>query len=387
MVVFVRIKGYDKLERIDGGREVFMTRFQAKARKEYIREQRERHGRRVFGVFPAQYPREILWAWNILPVEIWDPPLEPVQANAHLQPYICSVVRSGLELILQGHCDDLDGFLFPHTCDSIQNLASIVNDYLGLEKPCCFFYHPKAPYRASSRAYYLEQVKNLAAFLEKRWGPAGEGDLVKRVSQGRQIDSLMKEAYDLRAEGALRATNEEFYRVIRQAEFLHPDDFVPLLHEFLETSRGDSRAGPAVILSGVLPNPPEVLRQLDELGVAVAEDDLLSCSRRFICPPVVSEGPFESLADRYFLLPPCTTRDSSVQERLDYLLEKVERTHARGIIFWTVKFCEPELFDVPQLVEALKRRGLATLVLDTEINQGLSGQLSTRVEAFVEMMG
>ena len=76
-----------------------------------------------------------------------------------------------------------------------------------------------------------------------------------------------------------------------------------------------------------------------------------------------------------------------LQERLDYLLEKVERTHAQGIIFWTVKFCEPELFDVPQLVEALKRRGLATLVLDTEINQGLSGQLSTRVEAFVEMMG
>jgi benzoyl-CoA reductase/2-hydroxyglutaryl-CoA dehydratase subunit BcrC/BadD/HgdB len=363
-----------------------MTRFQPRSRKEYIREQKERYGRRVFGVFPAQYPREILWAWNILPVEIWDPPLEPVQANAHLQPYICSVVREGLELILQGHCDDLDGFLFPHTCDSIQNLASIVKDYLGLEKPCYFFYHPKAPYRPSSRAYYLEQLKGLASFLEKRWGPVGSDELEKRVKQGQQLASLMKEAYDSRAEGALRATNEEFYRVIRQGEFLHPDDFLPLLHEFLETSRGGSRSGPAVILSGVLPNPTEVLRQLDELGVAVAEDDLLNCSRRLVCPPVVSDGPFESLADSYFLMPPCTTRDSPVQERLDYLLEKVERTHARGVIFWTVKFCEPELFDVPQLVEELKRRGLATLVVDTEINQGLSGQLGTRVEAFVEMM-
>ena len=364
-----------------------MTRFQAQARKEYIREQKERYGRRVFGVFPAQYPREILWAWNILPVEIWDPPVETIQANAHLQPYICSIVRSGLELILQGHCDDLDGFLFPHTCDSIQNLASIVNDYLGLEKPCYFFYHPKAPYRASSRDYYLQQLKGLASSLEKRWGPAGAGELEKRVRQGQQIASLMKEAYDSRAEGALRATNEEFYRVVRQAEFLHPDDFLPMLQEFLGSARGGSGSSPAVILSGVLPNPAEVLRRLDELGVAVAEDDLLNCGRRLICHPVVSEGPFESLADSYFLMPPCTTRDSSIQERLDHLLEKVERTRARGIIFWTVKFCEPELFDVPQLVEALKRRGLATLVLDTEINQGLSGQVSTRVAAFVEMMG
>lgn len=356
------------------------------SRKQYIREQKERQGRRIFGVFPAQYPKEILWAWNILPVEIWDPPLEPVQANAHLQSYICSIVRSGLELVLRGHCDDLDGFLFPHTCDSIQNLASIVNDYLGLDKVCYFFYHPKAPYRPSSRAYYLEQLKSLASFLEKRWGPAGRDELEKRVEQGRQAASLLKEAYDLRAEGALNATNEEFYGMIRQGEFLHPDDFLPLLREFLDSSRGGARTGPAVVLSGVLPNPPEILRHLDELGVAVAEDDLLNCGRRLLCPPVVSEGPLETLADAYFLMPPCTTRASSVQERLDYLLEKAERTRARGVIFWTVKFCEPELFDVPQLVEGVKKRGLSTLVVDAEINQGLSGQLGTRLEAFVEMM-
>jgi benzoyl-CoA reductase/2-hydroxyglutaryl-CoA dehydratase subunit BcrC/BadD/HgdB len=363
-----------------------MARFEPPSRKDYIRQQKAQYGRRAFGVFPAQYPKEILWAWNILPVEIWDPPLEPVQANAHLQPYICSVVRSGLELILQGHCDALDGFLFPHTCDSIQNLASIVNDYLGLDKPCYFFYHPKAPYRASSRLFYLEQLKILASLLEKRWGPAADDEFEKRMKQARQIGALMKEAYDLRAKGALRATNEEFYRVIRQGEYLHPDDFLPLLHEFLKTSKGGSRTGPAVVLSGILPNPPEILRHLDELRVVVGEDDLLNCGRRLVCPPVVSEGLFESLADGYLLMPPCSTRDSSLQERLDFLLEKVRRADARGIIFWMVKFCEPELFDVPQIAQELKRRGLAILVVDTEINQGLSGQLRTRLEAFVEMM-
>lgn len=99
---------------------------------------------------------------NVVPVEIWDPPLKVSHANAHVQPYICSVVKLGLELILQGKCDDLDGFLFPHTCDSIQNLASIVYNYLGMEKPCYFFYHPKAPYRDSSRLYYLEQGISLS---------------------------------------------------------------------------------------------------------------------------------------------------------------------------------------------------------------------------------
>ena len=42
--------------------------------------------------------------------------------------------------------------------------------------------------------------------------------------------------------------------------------------------------------------------------------------------------------------------------------------------------------DIPLLVEGLKRRGFVTLIIDTELHQGLSGQLKTRVEAFVEMM-
>ena len=119
-------------------------------RSAYLHRQKQM-GRRLFGVFPAQYPREIFWAMNIVPVEIWDPPMVTANANAHLQPYICSVVRSGLELILQDKTRILDGFLFPHTCDSIQNLASIVNDYLGIEIPCYFFYHPKAPFGKGSR--------------------------------------------------------------------------------------------------------------------------------------------------------------------------------------------------------------------------------------------
>jgi benzoyl-CoA reductase/2-hydroxyglutaryl-CoA dehydratase subunit BcrC/BadD/HgdB len=364
----------------------FMTRFMPHPRKEYLLQQKEKHGRHLFGVFPAQYPKEILWALNALPVEIWDPPLEVSHANAHLQPYICPVVRLGLELVLQGHGHMLDGFLFPHTCDSIQNLASIVNDYLGLSKPCYFFYHPKAPYRPSSRVFYLQQLKNLASNLEAQLGPMDPREFRRKVEQGQKIAACLGELYQLRGEGKLRTSNQEFYRVIRQGEYLHPDDFLPVLHELLETSRGESRPGPRLILSGVLPNPPEILTLLDELGVGVADDDFLSCSRRLLLMPSNAEDPFEALTERYFAMAPCTTKDSPVEERIGYLSAKIQGTGAKGVIFWMVKFCEPELFDVPQVVEGLKREGVATLVIDTELNQGLSGQMRTRVEAFVEMI-
>jgi len=363
-----------------------MSAFEPRPRKEYIKIQKEIHGRHPFGVFPAQYPKEILWAFDILPVEIWDPPLEVTSANAHLQPYICSVVRLGLELILQGKGADLEGFLFPHTCDSIQNLASIVYDYLGLDKPCYFFYHPKQPYKDAARVYYRDQLKSLVARLERQFGPLDHAELRRRVAQGQELAAMTERLYDLRAKGRLRASNEAYYRVLRQGEYLHPDDFMPVLQAFLESAEGEATQAVSVILSGVLPNPPEMLTLLDSAGIRVSEDDFLCCSRRLRVPHSNAEDPFEALTDGYFAMPPCTTKDSPLSSRVDSLLEKVEKCGASGVIFYVVKFCEPELFDVPELVEALKEKGISTLVMDVEINQGFGGQLATRIEAFAEMI-
>jgi benzoyl-CoA reductase/2-hydroxyglutaryl-CoA dehydratase subunit BcrC/BadD/HgdB len=261
-----------------------------------------------------------------------------------------------------------------------------VNDYLGLKKPCYFFYHPKASYRASSRGFYLGQLKNLVASLEKQLGPMDSRELKKRVRQGREIASRIREAYGLRADGRMRASNGEFYQMVRQGEFLHPDDFLPVLSEFVERSKGDSKKGPTVVLSGVLPNPPEMISFLDELEVRIGDDDLISCGRRLLIPSSPAEDPFEALQESYFAMPPCTTRDHPLEERLGSLLGKIERSSAQGVIFNVVKFCEPELFDIPQLVAELKKKGVATLVMDSELNQGLSGQMRTRIEAFAEMI-
>jgi len=356
-------------------------------RREYLIKQKEM-GRHLFGVFPAQYPKEILWAMNIVPAEIWDPPLEMTEANAHLQPTICSVVKLGLELILQGKCDILDGFLFPHTCDSIQNLASVIKDYMKTEKPCYFFYHPKAPYGTAGRDFYCNHLKELVRSLEKQFGPLNPDTLKQRIHQGQKISALLTELYDLRAKGELNITNEEFYRVVRHGEYLFPDDFIPELEAFLSQNKGQGMKGQApVILSGVLPNPPEILTLLDDLGVNVAHDDFLIGSRRLLVPANDLDDPFENLTESYFAMPPCSTKGSSIGERAEYLFRLVDATDAKGVIFNVVKFCEPEWFDIPNLKEELKKRDISALALDTELNQGLSGQMVTRVEAFVEMIG
>jgi len=355
----------------------------------YLLDQKKK-GRHVVGVFPAQYPREILWALDIAPVEIWDPRSTSSRATERLQPYICSIVRSGLNLILEQKADLVDAFLFPHTCDSIQNLSSLIHDYISPSQPCYFFYHPKAPYSKISREYYRNQLKSFAKDLEPRFGPLDSEKLRWSVDTGRRISRTIEKLYAGLARDLLPISAMEFYKTLRKGEYLFADDFLAELESLSalisESPRSENSA--SIALSGVAPNPPELLGLLEECGLRVGADDFLALSRRYVHwkPEQTYDDPFDMLTESFFTLPPCSTRGSSVAERLDYLNGIIAESKARGIIFWLIKYCEPELFDAPFISEQLKKQGLKVLVLETEVNEGLTGQLQTRLSAFAELL-
>jgi len=343
-------------------------------------------GRHVLGVFPAFYPRELIWALNAIPVEIWDPPLSYVETYSHLQPYICSVVRLGLEFILAGKAKMIDAFLFSHTCDSVQNLASVVSNYIAQEKPCFFLYYPKMSFKESSCIYYLKQLKRLAEEIANVLEPFIEDRLFWALAQSRTIRQLIGELYEARACGRLVVSATDFYRVLRRGEWLWPEDHIIELRNLLVNNDRCSFKGPKIILSGILPNPIDLLSLFDELGMVVAHDDLLACGRRLLFTPNQTNNPWGAITEQYFSLPPCPTRGNSIKQRLEWLLKLVKFSKAKGVILLLVKFCEVELFDVPILINELKSVGIPVLSLEIELNQVISGQIITKVEVFLEML-
>ena len=64
-----------------------------------------------------------------------------------------------------------------------------------------------------------------------------------------------------------------------------------------------------------------------------------------------------------------------------------DRSGARGVVVHVVKFCEPELFDVPAIRRTFAARGVPLLYLEGELERQLSAQTVTRIEAFAELLG
>jgi benzoyl-CoA reductase/2-hydroxyglutaryl-CoA dehydratase subunit BcrC/BadD/HgdB len=59
---------------------------------------------------------------------------------------------------------------------------------------------------------------------------------------------------------------------------------------------------------------------------------------------------------------------------------------AQGLLIYDVKFCEPELFDIPLLRKRLATAGLPVLHVEFEMGMTVSRQVLTRIEAFVETL-
>ncbi len=354
------------------------------SRRAYAEAQRAA-GRLVAAVLPARYPPEVLWAHDVVPVEVWDPPAPAEVAGAHLPPMVCSVVRRGLALLSASPPVDL--LLFPHTCDSLQNLSTLLPDLLGERRPCLFFYPPRGPAGDCGRAFLLEEVRSLFRNLDAVAGEPPPHRLREAVRWARERDEALRGLYDARARGQLDAPAEEFYRAVRRTEYLWPEEASEELLAFRRERAGRRPAGVPLVLSGVLPAPMDFLRRLDERGLAVVEDDFLGLGRRFPRrAPDLPDDPLEAAAGRLLALPPCPTQGAPHSSRLAFLEELARRSSARAVVFLALKFCEPELFDIPFLAEGLRERGLPALVLETEPGGETPAALLTRLEAFVESL-
>ncbi|MBW2258546.1 MAG: 2-hydroxyacyl-CoA dehydratase, partial [Deltaproteobacteria bacterium] len=296
------------------------------SRIQTIREHHEAGGK-VAAVYPIHYPRALFRAFGVLPVEVWGPPsADRNPAGAHLQVYVCSIVHCGLGFLLSGGLDIADLIVVPHACDSLQGLGSLLLDFQPPKQPVQPFYVPRGEGTAATD-FLVEELRALYAFLAEHTGAAPSD------------------------------------AVVRSREFLPAERFLDLCEATLASrTEPDNRAVP-VVLSGIVPEPMEVLDALSEAGAMVVADDLACCGRRMY-PAGSSTDPFRRMAERLLDSPPDCTRGTTVRARLDHLRRLVRESNARAVVFYEPKFCEPEQFYLPLQRDALEADGIHTITIE-----------------------
>ena len=356
---------------------------------------RERYpGRRAFGYLCTYAPLEVLHAAGFVPVRLMQSSGPVALADAHLPSFSCALARTVTERMLTGELDFLEGVLFVHTCDTMQCAADIWR-MAGPHFKVVNFSLPTVLSAAGARSYLLGELQHLQATLQNLFGPAiAQEALWASIAAYDEQRRLLTRLYERRDQ--FRA--EELWPLTQAAMVMPVEEHNALLQTVLQ-SGGESwplaRSGPGIVLTGAILDDITIPRLIEELGAQVVGDDLCTGSRFFeelVAKPVDDPGqhergdPLAALADRYLRRPPCPAKHDAAHPRAERLLALVQESGAQGVVFVLTKFCDPHAFDYVALTSALAAAGVPHLLLETDITVPV-GQLRTRLQAFLEMLG
>jgi benzoyl-CoA reductase/2-hydroxyglutaryl-CoA dehydratase subunit BcrC/BadD/HgdB len=150
--------------------------------------------------------------------------------------------------------------------------------------------------------------------------------------------------------------------------------------------KGNHNTRARLMVTGSVMNNPEFIKSIEDLGGLVVADELCT-STRYWSDPVILDGrpPLEAISRRYLNNFPCARMVPS-DERFNRIIQLVKDFRVDGVISQIIRYCVPYAHDLPLLIDRLKAVGVPTLALDVEYGTSGSGQISTRVQAFLEML-
>lgn len=353
-----------------------------------LRKWKEQTRRMVFGYFCSYCPEEIVYAAGILPIRMMGGDQKGYLADKYLPSFGCSFIRSSLESALAGDLDFLDGVVFPQTCDSIQVLSEIwsqtflrmCHDHIGV---------PSVLDAAHGIEFFTQELmrfkKNLEGFLGRKISSEEISNSIEVYDENRR---MLEKVYDFKARNPQAIRGKDLFAVSLSGFLMDRSEHNRKISELLSSLERQEETidhgKPRLLLSGNICSTTGFISLVEELGAFVVYDDFCTGSRYFSGKRQADGDPLSTLARRYLNKSVCPCKSGRQIDRARYLLELKENYHFDGIVFFYVKFCDPNYFDYPHLHRILKKNRIPHILIDIEQPSWITQQMKTRLEAFLE---
>ncbi len=346
-------------------------------------------GRKAIGCLPIHIPEELVHAAAMLPVGLWGGQTMISRANEYLQAFCCSVAKAVMEFALNGVYQDLDAVVAPTTCDTMNCIA--MNWRLAIPSiPLIALAYPDNRKSESGIQYLAAEFRRLANDLGRISGVKIHDDALQNsidVYQRRRtaMKAFLNEAPDY---GKI-ITPYNRHMVVKSSMFMPPETHLALLNDLTDELKKlpKSDAGlRRVVLTGIMPEPYDLLKILEELDFTIVADDMALGSRQYRKEAPPCADPYERLSRQFADFEGCSTIYDPQKLRGKLLVDMAEHFRADVVIILLMKFCDPEDFDYPFLKQDLEKAGIPNLCLEIEQQMQFLEQLRTSLQTFSEIL-
>lgn len=351
-----------------------------------LRRWREQGGK-VVGHFQVNFPEEIVHAGGLLPFKVRGAPIESIHADSRFGSYLCSILKSSLELALNNTID-LDMFVTHPICDAARNLAAVWGR--NVSYPCQILYLPQNPNSPHSAVYLRDEYDRLKRSIEQLSGePIADDALRNSIAVFNENRALLRELYAIKRDTPWLVSADEAYVLVALAGLIPREEHNALLRTLLPQIRArEMRAQDKVRVvfeGGFCEQPPLDLIRAISRSCYVVDDDFLIGLRWLLEDVAMAGDPLANLAEAYLeksSYSPVQHDLRKPKERM--LIERISRARAEAAIITAAKMCEPGLEEQVAYTRALDEAGIPYFVGEFEENMTSFDSLEIQLETFVE---
>jgi benzoyl-CoA reductase subunit C len=352
-------------------------------------------GRVLIGCFPVYSPVELFHAAGALPVGLagGGNRLEISHADARFQSFVCSIIKSTLELGMQGKLDAFEGLVFHSICDPARNLASVfARNFEG--KKIEYIHFPQRINAPDAADYLTAEYERVAAWASELTGHRPTDDeLDASIKLYDQIRRAIRALYQFRRDRPHDLSTRELYALVRYGHVVPPEQHLRVLEnafEQLQHSKGKPKDRARILIVGSFCEQPplDLIASIESAGCYIVDDDFV-LGRRFFTDGVrgAARHPMRALAEAYVR----HSVDASVKHDLTHskaenLVRRAQEYKADAVVVLTAKFCEPALFDYVLYRKALQAAHVPHVFLEFEEKMWLFDKIKTEIETFVESL-
>ncbi len=321
-------------------------------------------------------------------------------ATYYMSNYTCEFARALLERAIEGGYEFLDALIGVDAC-SMMNRSMEHFDILKVNtKPNFFVTHCDMPYKITDYTLdsYVKQMRlRVLDRLTEVFGvDTSDAAIRKAVEQHNEVCRIISEIREMRKADNPVITGYEFH-ILNLVSYTCPKALIlPYLQETLEElkKRKPDKVSPyraRVAIVGSEIDDPNLTKLIESCGALVVSDRYCfgSTPGREVIELKDDEDALTQICLHYMEVSECARyiADEKVLQRRETADRLAKEFKAEGIIYEQMKYCDYWGFERALVSHVMHDEyGWPVLSIDRLYNNGNSGQLRTRVQAFVESL-
>ena len=321
-------------------------------------------------------------------------------ATYYMSNYTCEYARAQLERAIEGGYRYLDALIGVDACSMMNRSMEHFEILKVNENPNFFVTHTDMPFKITD--YTIEgyrrqmRVRVLDRLTEVFGVDTSDEALRKAVEEHNEVCRIISEIREMRKEENPIITGYEFH-ILNLVTYVCPKALIlPYLRETLDElkKRKPDKTNPfraRVAIVGSEIDDPSLTKLIEGCGALVVSDRYCfgSTPGREVIELNDEEDVLTQICRHYMEVSECARyiSDEKVMQRRETSDRLAKEFKAEGIIYEQMKYCDYWGFERALVSHIMHDEyGWPVLSVDRLYNNGNSGQLRTRVQAFVESL-